>query len=349
MTDLSGTPAIPAGFLTSDEHPLLAVPFAAEVDGVACDGERVSLVEMIVRPDAPLEPGRRWIARLHFTFRGFELTLAPEVVVRESGADGRARLEFADPTGPHLPQLRYVINGVIAGEMATVDGLLAYTGPTKPPKPEGARAQGPRPLVQRLRSAVTMAISAMAIGLAGWTLYVRSTTAVELYPVLVEQEGRTLRATAGGQLAVLAPRAAAGEVAFAIASNAGDLLSFQMPCDCGVRLAPGIFEGATLLPADPIMTIFDDSPEPRAHTLMSIEGLSRAMTGDRVEILTNDGRVVPVDVVITGTRAPGELAEGAFVPVELRAPEGALTSDDIGTAGRLRLSTPLLGGLLPEL
>lgn len=337
---------IPGDFAYQDEHPMLAVSFTLTLDGKTLNGDRLSMTHLSARADggAP-DVGYRGLARLRIDFPDFSLTLSPQVMVRDVTMDGNVTLTFVDPTGPHLPQLRYVLNSTIAGEMASLDGLMTYSGPTKHKAPSKAAAPT---IKDRVRAAGVMVLSAAIVVTAGTVLLNRWTTGTELHPVFVEAQGRQMKATVGGQLTYLNESAAQGEVIFALTSNAGDVLNFQMPCDCGVSLSSNAYEGATLLPSDQILTIFDNNSEVRARTLMSIEGLTRAMTGDRATLQMNDGRSIPVDVIADDTSNAAALRGDLYVPVELRAPAGALTDADIGTAGRLRLSTPLLGGLLPE-
>ncbi len=66
----------------------------------------------------------------------------PEVIVTGSRKPGEMTLQFADPAGEHLPQLRHIINSYIAGDVMSLRGLLAYTGPTKPKAPKGAETLG---------------------------------------------------------------------------------------------------------------------------------------------------------------------------------------------------------------
>jgi hypothetical protein len=72
------------------------------------------------------------------------------------------------------------------------------------------------------------------------------------------------------------------------------------------------------------------------------------MTGDNVHLDMPDGRSIPVRVVTNGTANAAAMAGEQFVPVEIAAPPGALSQADVGTAGRLSLSRPILS-LIPGL
>ncbi len=285
----------------------------------------------------PLDPHTREVARLQVHFNGFDLTLHPEVALRETARNGDIVLFFTDPTGPHLPQLRYVLNNTISGDVTTLNGLLAYTGPTapKPAKP----ADAPATMKQRARSLSILAVTALLI-LAGMAaLYARYTTGKEMYPVFVERGGQPMRATAAGQITYLNPEAMEGDVIFSLNANSGDVLNFVLPCDCEVAISADIQQGTTVLPSDLILTIFENSSVIRAHTMISVEGLARAMEGDKVILDLNDGRSIPVEVVISQATSAATMGGGLFVPVQLRAPEGALTAEDAGRNGRLRITS----------
>lgn len=342
MSDM--TP-IPSDFLHSDEHPMLAVPFTLTLDGLAMTGDRLSMTHLTAMAEgtAP-RVGQQGAARLRIDFPEFSITLSP--IVRVTVVDGGGvGLVFVDPTGPHLPQLRYVLNAVIAGELTSLDGLMTYSGPTAP---KAARAVQNSTLYERLRSILVIGMSFALIATAASVLLNRATTGTELHPVFVEADGRVMRATAPGQISFLNPGAGAGEVIFALTSNAGDVLNFQMPCDCEVSLSANAYEGATLLPSDEVLTILPVNPDVRARTLMSIEGFSRAMTGHLATVKLTDGRKIRVQVVRNEASTTALMSGDPFVPVELRAQDGTLTDADIGAAGRLTLSSPLLSGLLPE-
>lgn len=330
--------AAPVGFVHDDEHPLIAVPFVLRVDGQPFRGRRASLTRLICEPGGMVVGHGPQMARLEFEFADFALAVTTQVVAG-GAAEGGMVFHFAEPTGAHLPQLRYVLNAVVAGEVANLDGLLSYTGPVEPeaPKPRSERS-----FRERARSLATIAISSLTMLLAGSTVYERATTGHELHPVFIEPEGRQMRATAPGQLTLVDGEAAEGEVAFAITSNAGDVLAFAMPCDCRAEVAATAFEGATLLPSDLVMTVYDAAPTLRARTLMSIEGLARAMTGDHVTIELRGGRSLPVNVVATDNTHDATLRGDLYVPVELRAPGGAFDPALAGRTGRLRLSTPVV-------
>lgn len=339
--------SMPQDFVYETEHPEMPIPFSATIDGTKLDGVGISITAAYVAINGALDAAwrnHRTVIKLQFDFDGFSVTLFPEVVVAGSRRDGEMTLQFMDPAGKHLPQLRYIINSFIAGDFVSMNGMLNYSGPTKPKAPGGKET---RPSRLRIRS---LAVGVMSLSLILFTatlLFNRATETFEARPVFIQRVGKEMRATTAGQVSYLNPAAKQGEVVFSINSNAGDVLNFQLPCDCEVTVTEGIFEGATVLPIDVILSFFDSSVGIRVETQMSIEGLGKAMNGERAFLDINDGRTIPVRVLVTSaTNAAAERGD-LFVPVTLVPPPGALTADDIGRAAQLRLSrSPFNGSLL---
>ncbi|MCC1494900.1 hypothetical protein [Cognatishimia sp. F0-27] len=336
-------PEIPADFGFEDEHPQIQLNFTLSIEGCKYRGESISLTHVIVRNEGDTVMGStgRHVGLLTITFDSFTITLQPDLYMQEDRPGGRAVFRIADPTGPHLPQLRYILNSVIAGDIVGVDGMMRYSGPTAP---KAAKAAAPKATIaDRVRSIAGIVLSAALVLAALYVVTIRYTTAQELHPVYVARDGQPMRATTAGQIGYLNPDAEVGEVLFSVNANSGDVLNFVMPCDCEVAVTKGIKEGATVLQTDLILTVFHNSDEIRVQTLMSIEGLNRALSGDRVHMDMTDGRSIPVDVVASETTRAASMRGEMFVPVDLVPAEGALTEADIGKSAQLRLSKSLLG------
>ena len=340
-------PQMPQDFVYESEHPELPIPFSATIDGTKLDGVGISVTAAYVAINGALDKAwrdHRTVIKLQFDFDGFSVTLFPEVVVAGSRRDGEMTLQFMDPAGKHLPQLRYIINCFIAGDFVSMNGMLNYSGPTKPKAPAGKET---RPSRLRIRSLAVGVMSLSLILSTGTLLFNRATETFEARPVFIQRVGKEMRATTAGQVSYLNPAAKQGEVVFSINSNAGDVLNFQLPCDCEVTVTEGIFEGATVLPIDVILSFFESSVGIRVETQMSIEGLGKAMNGERAFLDINDGRTIPVRVLVTSATNAAASRGDLFVPVTLIPTAGALTAADIGKAAQLRLSrSPFSGSLL---
>lgn len=335
--------AVPVGFGLENEHPMLTMPFSLRVAGQRFDGKRVSVTEIeIAAPMGTVNPGSRDLATLSFPFGDFDVTLTAQVTATDRGDADTTVLLFSEPTGAHLAQLRYILNSYIAGDIVTLKGMMAYTGPTQPKAPKAAAPVSNR---DRVRSIGVALVSLLIAFVAGSVVFSRYTTAYEMHPVFIDRAGLSMQATVAGQVTYLNPEAGVGEVAYTIASTTGDVLSFQMPQEGSVTLASDVFEGATVLPTDLILTILDDSSALRLRTLISIEGLTRVLQGDPARIELSDGRRLPVSVQVRDTTKAAALRGDLFVPIDLTVKGGSLGPSDTNTSARLRLSKTLRGAV----
>jgi mannuronan synthase len=340
--------SVPQDFVYDSEHPILPIPFKVWVGENKLEGDELSVTAAYVAIGGALDPawkGHREVVKLQFDFQGFSVTLYPDMIVAGSRRDGEMTLQFMDPAGEHLPQLRYIMNTFLAGDFVSLGGMMGYTGPILP-KP--AKGSDPKSSKFRIRSLAVIVASVTMILVASNILFSRATQSYEPRPVFVERTGQDMKATTAGQVSFLNPNAKKGEVVFSINSNAGDVLNFQLPCDCEVVVTEGIYEGSTVLPIDSILSFFEPTTSVRVQTQMSIEGLSKVMTGEQAYLDLNDGRTIPVRVVLTSATNTASLRGDLFVPVRLMPPDGALTPEDIGKAGQLRLSKAWFGHSLPK-
>lgn len=335
---------VPHDFGIEKEHPMFPIPFSAYIDGQDFTGENISVTQMVVRAQGgtTLAVGSRHVACVYIRYANFGISLEPEVVVLQASRDGQVVLQFADPTGDHLPQLRYLINSYIAGDVVSLNGMLAYTGPTAPkaPKPEKTKAETK---AERVRSIATLAGCAVLAMVAAVVVFTRYTTGHEMHPVFVDRAGQQLRATVGGQIGYLNPQAVQGEVVFAVNSNSGDVLNFVMPCDCDIAWQPGVDAGSTVLPSDLVATVFAGDEGLNVNTMISVQGLSRAMRGDKLWLDFPDGQSVRVQAVPSASTRAATLSGDMFLPITLRATDpDALTAANIGQSARLRITPNLL-------
>ena len=333
---VGSTDPVPMDFGYENEHPAVTLPFSLTVCGQQFVGSRISMtsIHLMARDEIFLIKGTKHAAQLQFDFQNFSVSIYPEVVVVGEKGD-ELILKFADATGDHVAQLRFVLNSFIAGDFVTLGAVMAYSGPTKPKEEKAKAEQNWR---ERYRSVAVAVVSAMLAIWAASTLYIRYTTGLEMHPVLIERVGQDMQATTAGQISYLNPDATEGEVLFSVNANSGDILNFKMPCDCDVILAQGVREGITVLPSDVILTILVNSFDLNIQALMSVEGLARAMTGDNVFLDLADGRSIPVDVIAGKGANAASMSGELFVPVQLVAQEGLLTEADLGKYGQLRLT-----------
>jgi mannuronan synthase len=338
---------LPADFVFESEHPLLPIPFVVIWGDARLEGSAVSVTAAHVAIDGKVDPawiGHKQIVTMQFAFDGFAVTLFPEIAIGASDRDGEMILQFQNPTGAHLPQLRYILNTYIAGDIASLGGMLAYTGPTKP---KSMKKDEKPDWKHRIRGFATAGMSAVLIMISAGILLARFTQSYEPRPVFIERAGQDMKATTAGQISYLNPDAPKGDVVFAITANSGDVLNFTMPCDCEVVVTEGIYEGATVLPIDNILSLFDSTVGVRVETLMSVEGLGRVLDGDQAYLDMSDGRTIAADVVLNTASYGASQRGDLFVPVTLATPDGAITVGDMGKTARLRLSRKVLGIPMP--
>lgn len=335
--------SVPKDFGLEKEHPLFPLPFSVYLDGVSWAGKSISVTRMIVTPEGGdrLMLGTRHMACVYLRYPNFGISLDAEVEVVEAGPDGEAALQFTDPMGDHLPQLRYLINSYIAGDVVSLNGMLSYTGPTKSklPVPVPTKAEGRK---ERFKSISVLTLSAVIAMVAAVVVFSRYTTGHEMHPVFVDRAGQQLRATVGGQIGFVNPEARQGDIVFSVNSNSGDVLNFQMPCDCEIAMQPGIAAGSTVLPADLVATVYQGDAPIDVNTMISVSGLSRAMRGDHLWLDFPGGRSVEVQAVPSAATRAATMSGDVFLPVTLQpVEEASLSPEDTGTSARLRITPNL--------
>ena len=341
--------ALPQDFVYETEHPEMPVPFKMLIAGHKLEGIGLSVTAAFVAINGPFDDswvGRKEVVQMVFQFKGFAITLSPEMVVVGSRGTNEMTLQFIDPLGDHLPQLRYILNSFIAGDFVTMNGMLGFSGPVKPKNSGGNNAGEPK---RRIRSIALALLSSLLILMAANILISRATKEYESRPVFITRSGTQMTATAPGQVSYINPEAKKDEVVFSINTNSGDVLSFKMPCDCEVTVYDGIIVGATVLPIDIILSLFESNATLRVETQMSVEGLSKVLNGNKVFLEMTDGRVIPTEVTVTPSTNTAALRGDPFVPVILVPKDGMLSTVDIGKSARLRLSKTLFGFAIPSI
>ncbi|GIT91569.1 hypothetical protein JANAI62_20260 [Jannaschia pagri] len=334
-TETLAATALPAGFAHKGEHPQIDLPFTALVGGRKLDGISLSITEALARGTLPpAMEGTVVPVAARVNFDGFSIILFMDAMIERTGAPEAETftLRYVDPTASHLAPLRYLINSYIAGDMATVGGVMGYTGPLTAKGPAKTDTPGVMFKVQNIirRSAVvglSICLALIALNLA----HNRAMYAYEARPVTVTAPGQTLLATAAGQLSYVDPKAGPGDVVYAIVANSGDYISVKMPCDCTVTPLRDFVEGATILPGMPLVQLANGQDGLVATTEISAEGAARLVDGDAAELVLADGTVVPVrprilsgrldsersvpvsmTLLETGTAVPGDLARLRF-------------------------------------
>jgi alginate biosynthesis protein Alg44 len=323
------------------DHPVIAMPFHVEIDGRQYKGRGISLVRAeIAGLIDPHMSGLERMAWLVFRFQGFTVGLSVEVRMQDvDPAKGTATLVFLEPMGEHLPQLRHLINAYIAGDLVTL-GQAMSVRPVPAGKPKGG--QSPR-LVRRLGGTLLLLLlTLLLVGLVGTKVFNRVFTERLSAPVVAGYDGRTLAATATGQVEFLEPAAKAGEVAFAIRANTGQVYSVVMPCDCRVE-ALGVGAGSTVFAGDPVLRVSElDAGLVLTGFALPEETLDLARA-QSVELRFADGTEVRARLAPNGI---GLAAPGEPVPVRL-VPEQPIPEARLGQLAEATLRFPVPSALTP--
>jgi alginate biosynthesis protein Alg44 len=348
-------PALPPMALSEasvhGDHPVIRLPFSVVINGRALQGNGISIVgaEATGLIDPQLN-GKVQVAALAFNFPGYSISLPVEAAISAGAAEaGTVTLRFLEPTGPHLPQLRYILNSYVGGDLTGVDGLIRITD-----KVEKARQEAPsskpsptRRLMTGIRWGAFAGLGLLLVGFVGVKLYERLFVTPVTGLSTITLDGMDLRAISPGQLDFVNPAATQGEIAFAIRTTAGEVLAVSMPCDCIV--APGAAQsGATVLAGDTVMTVAPRDAQSVITSHVDGNGLRKLASGAHAEVHLPDGSVT--NASLDPAELPGLLrsatADGLSIPVTLvpatplepsllGAPvEVLITSDPLAAVGR---------------
>lgn len=281
-------------FHEGNEHPAMNIPFTAVVDGRSYDGISISLVEARVIGLAALglAQGVR-MASFRFDFGQFAFSLPVAVTFSAVNNDtGEISLAFAEPAGPHLPQLRYILNAWLAGDVINLHDMLQARA--RLPKGPAAAERHVRPGAVRR---VLARIAGLLATTAATALFVFSASALlsnrlflhELEgPTFAVWDGPLLRAPASGQLSFLASSAGKGEPLYTIMTSTGNAMTAVMPCDCEVKQQ---LTGSadTVLLGEPIVRLAAPSAGLVVEARFSAEDLRAFRDDARLNVTTADG------------------------------------------------------------
>lgn len=328
-----------------NDHPHVDIPFSVRLDGQKYSGRYLSLVAAHIQgPCDPQLLGQSRLLRLEFSLPGFAVTLEIDATIVPSERDFHAtKLVFLDPTGPHLPQLRHMLDAYIAQDLKDLGSVLQIAQPQPETTKNSAKPTAPQLWRITLHKALRW------LGLASLTLLLISLLASRLFnrfyvydlpaPGLVLQQGQTLRAIADGQINHLNPGAKTGEVAFSIWATSGDMFSVSLPCDCQLS-SLGLSEGATVLKGDPVLHM--SHPEAPAEITAQVpsDHLMEFASGTVEITLPNGARTYGQATASALQSAIQSRADPATLTIR---PQTALSATTLGQPVDLRLIHPLPG------
>lgn len=328
---------------SATDHPILSLPFTAEINGRHCLGTGISLVRAQVA--GLLDPamnGQERLVRLSFAFQGFTVSLTVECRIdMTGGAGGGAVLVFSDPTGDHLPQLRHLLNGWIAGDLVSLGQTLGVTtqpgGPAARPA-GGAASSGSRVLSRLFGTAAMLALAAGLVAATLTLVYVRSYQVTLPVPARIVAEGQVLTALAAGQIDYLNPEAAEGDVAFTLRADGGQVLAVAMPCACTATVE-GLALGSTVQAGDPVMTVHPEGAPMTARVNVPAERMFDLAAAESATLTLPDGRRIAARPVLP---LPTPAArEGDTVPVTFVAETDVLGAELSGALAEVTLTKRL--------
>jgi hypothetical protein len=320
------TPAgrhVPADIAGHSEHPVIRLPFTVVINGRSFQGNGLSIVG--AEATGLLDPqlhGRVQVVLLVFNFPGYSISLPVDAAIGAGPAEaGAVTLRFLEPTGPHLPQLRYILNAYVGGDLVGIDGVIQSADRVQPAKPDGHAPSGKTArggLIQGLRWGAVAGLGLLLAGFVGVKLYERLFVAPVSGLSAVSLAGMDLRAISPGQLDFVNPAATRGEIAFAIRTTSGEVLAVSMPCDCVV--APGAAaSGATVLAGDTVMTVAPLDAPVVVSARVDAHGLKMLAAGAVADVALPDGTTT--SAALDTADLPGLLrtvpADGAVIPVDL--------------------------------
>lgn len=305
------------------DHPVIRLPFNVLINGRSFQGNGLSVVgaEATGLIDPHLH-GRVQVVVLSFNFPGYSISLPVDAAIGAGSPEaGTVSLRFLEPTGPHLPQLRYILNSYVGGDLVGVDGLIR-TGD----KVEKARNDVPRAkpsagqgLLNGLRWGLFAGLGLLLVGFVGVKLYERLFVTPVTGLSTITLDGMDLRAISPGQLDFVNPAATQGEIAFAIRTTAGEVLAVSMPCDCVV--SPGAAQsGATVLAGDTVMTVAPADAQAVITSHVDGNGLRKLASGAHAEVHLPNGSVTSATLdpaELPGLLRTAKAGDGTAIPVTL--------------------------------
>lgn len=316
------------------EHPVIRLPFNVVINGRSFQGNGLSIVgaEATGLIDPQLH-GRVQLVTLAFNFPGYSISLPVDAAIGAGAPEsGTVTLRFLEPTGPHLPQLRYILNSFVGGDLIGVDGVIR-TGE----KAEAIRSDAPKTPADRqstiaagLRWGAFAGLGLLLAGFVGVKLYERLFVLPVTGLSTITLDGMDLRAISPGQLDFVNADARKGDIAFAIRTTSGEVLAVSMPCDCVV--APGSAQsGATVLAGDTVMTVAPADAPVVISSKVDGNGLRMLASGAHAEVHLPDGATTTAS--LDAKELPGLLrsaTDGTAIPVTL-VPATQLDQASVGS------------------
>jgi alginate biosynthesis protein Alg44 len=281
--------------IEDNEHPFIQLPFSVGMDGRSYEGTAISMVGARVAGLANRHlVGLSKFAAFRFNFDGFSIAIPIEVkVTSESLETGQLTLKFCEPTGPHMPHLRYILNSWLAGDYVHMNGVI--DAPRK--SASVARAPGAQRVRQagrfrRLLGALLVASASLVLALVAANALGKRIFIAEVAGVsIVDKSTTPLKATVGGQLAFVDRHAAMGKPAYSILASNGGSVTVAMPCDCVIDKS--VENGSTVSPGETLMLLSKKDAAPIVRSNFDASDLRLLAAGAIPKIDLPSGEAVP--------------------------------------------------------
>ncbi|KQV70457.1 hypothetical protein [Rhizobium sp. Root1220] len=307
-------------FTDGTEHPRVRLPFSVTIDGRSYEGSLLSVVAASATGIVGANwPGAHKIAIFRFNFGSFWLSLPIDVTILAADSKtGAVTLRYREPTGQHMPQLRYILNSWLAGDLIAINGLLVAESSRPKGKLSASVAEQSRSawLSKVLGACVVTVASAGLFVVAAWLLSDRLFITDVEAPAVVYRQSLTMTATAGGQLDFLDAHAALGKPAYSILASSGVAVTATMPCDCNVETA-ALVKGGTVVAGQPVLFVSKPGAPLVVRTAFTGADFRHLAVGATAIIATSSGTSSPAKVEIDREAiGNGQSAAVTLVPLQ---------------------------------
>jgi alginate biosynthesis protein Alg44 len=335
--------------LTANQHPVLDVRYSVIMDGRMYEGAGLSIAGgQVIGLVSQHMVNERRLATLMFPFAGYSVAIPVDIFVETaSSTTGAMSFHLNDPAGPHLPQLRHILNAYIAGEIVNMNGILSATIP-QGQKSGGAKAKGRRSPAAFARGLGLSVAALLLLGFVGAKAYERAFVTPVGGLSVVTAQGQALRAIGSGQLEYVNEAAAKGDAVFAIRNASGQVVTVNMECDCAVL--PGhMLAGATVVEGETVAQIAAKDAPVVVRTLFSPKDIYAIAGGAQVEVsMPGQGTIKAELDPASLSRAILSAAGPADIEVGL-IPQTPIGRDSIGKPVAVRINNGPLLHLIDDL
>ncbi len=324
---------------SGNEHPSINLPFSVVIDGRTYDGLSVSMAQAKVSGLAA--PGLTQATRLamfRFDFGAFVFSLPIAVIVDMANSEtGQLALTFSEPAGPHMPQLRYILNAWLAGDVVNLHDMLQ----AKSRLPKNAGGANAHTTSGRLLSkllGITISAAASVLFIFGASALVSNRVYQHNVegPALAVWNGPVLRATTSGQLSFFASNPVSNQPLYTIESSSGASVTAVMPCDCTLR-DQYVAQGSTVLAGDPVAQLTGAGDTLVVEARFSSKDLNALSDDAAIKMTMADGTSLPAR--LANVKSKGANVDPAAMMVVTLKPDAPIQPSNANKPVRVSIDT----------